>query len=169
MIYGELKEVLARHGIVDTYCGSEVGHGWISIIDDMLERMIARGWNKDLSQIKSKFCQLRVYYGCTPDMADDLKKIVEEAEGFCNISCEECGKLHNLVTPRSGRAECTDCKKTWKEREEKRWEEIRREWQQKTKSEPEHETCLDCDRYILLHRNEVWHCVCKDAESCKVR
>lgn len=119
-VYGRVSKLFEKYGIEDTLCGSEVGPGWISIIDDMLERMIARGWNKDLSQIKSKFCQLRVYYNCAPDMAEDLKKIVAEAESFCNISCEECGKLHNLVTPRSGRAECADCKKTWRERARKK-------------------------------------------------
>lgn len=110
MVYGRLKELFVKHEIDDTLCGSEVGPGWISIIDDMLDRMIARGWNKDLSQIKSKFCQLRVYYNSTPDMADDLKKIVDEAESLCNIACENCGKLHYLITPMSGRAECQNCR-----------------------------------------------------------
>jgi hypothetical protein len=53
MTYGKLKELFVKYEIDEPECWSNVGNGWISIIDDMLFKMISKGCR--LSQSSANF------------------------------------------------------------------------------------------------------------------
>ena len=112
MIYSnKLKVLFAKYGIEDTDCGNYIGDGWIPIVDRMFDRMIAAGWDKQLRQIKSKFCELTVYITALANASPAIDKIIKEAEDVAHRSCEDCGQLHGLVTPMIGQALCRVCRK----------------------------------------------------------
>ncbi len=102
-----VDEFLTSRGIEPVPCGFYVGAGWQQVVEDALDRMIAVGWNKELDQVKSKFCSLRIYIG---KASDDVFAIIDETTALCDTMCEECGKPHELIVPRSGTALCETCK-----------------------------------------------------------
>lgn len=59
----EGKNVLERLGIDNPRCGFGIAMGWMPTVERALEKMIAAGWDKDLHQVKQKFCGLRIYIG----------------------------------------------------------------------------------------------------------
>ena len=81
--------LLAKHGIDWPRAGFYIRNGWILLLDDLITKLIALGWQKQLGQAKEKFGGLRFY-------ADGLNELMEqvidtaEAQSF-NI-CEQCGR-----------------------------------------------------------------------------
>lgn len=86
--------------------------GWGEAIDSALFVMKNLGYDLSfIRQIKSKFCQLVVYYNKPedPQLDKEIEEIVKAAQEFCNKSCERCGEPHGLKTPLSGAALCKAC------------------------------------------------------------
>lgn len=114
----EITAWLNERGIEYPRCGFDISPGWMPIVKQALEEMIEAGWDKQLSQAKQKFCQLRIYYDSTgwdpehPAHATylKLKEIVKKAEALCDIACEACGEPHGMQVPASGSALCPVCR-----------------------------------------------------------
>ena len=78
----------------------DVGKGWAEILANAF-RQIAEAFDKaganfsefSVGQIKEKFGGLRIYCGALgADIADQVYKIIDEAEGESERTCEWCGK-----------------------------------------------------------------------------
>lgn len=72
------------------YTGNDgmVGPGWVPILDELAEKLVALGWDRQVDQIKEKFGTLRFYTGVlTPEM----DKLITEAETKSGETCEFCG------------------------------------------------------------------------------
>lgn len=102
----EMERLLEELGIHHPRCGAYVGAGWFPIVERALRAMVDAGWDRELHQIKQKFCGLRIYVGAT---SDEVDAIIDEADRLCSAACEECGEPHGLETPRYGIALCRDC------------------------------------------------------------
>lgn len=65
-----------------------VGEGWLHLIKDMIEELIALGWDKRLAQSKEKFGGLRFYLDTYPEGAGE---VISKYEGMSYSTCEICG------------------------------------------------------------------------------
>lgn len=85
---------------------ARVGLGWGSLLDDLVSKLEALGWDGDVHQVKEKFGGLRFYVGgVTPEM----DAAIEEAEARSFLVCEDCGEPGY---PRAGgwtRTLCDSC------------------------------------------------------------
>lgn len=77
-----------------------VGEGWLHLIKDMIEELIALGWDKRLQQSKEKFGGLRFYIETYPEGATE---VISKYEKLSYETCEECGadgspiKINNWI------------------------------------------------------------------------
>lgn len=99
---------LSSLGIEYPECGFNIGDGWYPIVLDALKEMVEAGWDKNLHQVKQKFCRLVIYIG---DTNDEIKEIINNAVKLCDSVCEDCGNPHGLEVPRNGTALCDKCEK----------------------------------------------------------
>lgn len=109
----EMKRILDKYGIEYPACGADVGLGWTPIVEEALEEMVEAGWDKQLDQIKQKFCELRIYASrCNKngEIVDAVSKAINVAAKKASIACEDCGAPHGLEVPRSGSALCPACR-----------------------------------------------------------
>ena len=137
----ELTAFLKELGVNYPQCGYHVGEGWKPHVEVALRKVakIAKeaGLEWNLSQVKQKFCQLRIYYhvetpGVTRENHDSLtnpwiweenhplhhvyqeiEAAVSEAEYACDQTCEQCP---NPAKPgaASGSKLCEACNAAWK-------------------------------------------------------
>lgn len=101
------RAFLAEHGIAYPRCGYHIGAGWAPVVEATLTALIKTGWDKDLHQVKQKFCGLRIYTG---PLTDEQQALIRVAENACAAMCEQCGALHGLEIPRVGTALCAACR-----------------------------------------------------------
>lgn len=97
---------LSRLGIETPACGFFVGDGWLPIVVSALEEMIALGWDKQLHQVKEKFCGLRIYIGAS---SPEVHEVIRRAESKSFETCEQCGGLRVRVGQKTGAAFCAAC------------------------------------------------------------
>lgn len=76
-----------RAPIKDAYYFS-VGEGWYEIIKNLIDELIADGWNKQICQVKEKFGGLRFY---TNGGGENHYEIIAKHERLSYETCEECG------------------------------------------------------------------------------
>jgi hypothetical protein len=71
------------------------GTGWNQLIKDLIEDLIALGWDRHVIQVKEKFGGLRFYidYG-----SDEMYNRISKAENDSYTICEETGKTGELRT-----------------------------------------------------------------------
>lgn len=81
-----------RPPIKDRYFFS-VGDGWIPHIQELIEKCIELGWDKEICQVKEKFGGLRFY---TNIASEDVFDLISEYESKSYHMCEECGKKGEL-------------------------------------------------------------------------
>ena len=81
-----LEEVYKKHGVRPA---GDVGEGWVPLVDRLITKLIALGWDKDLHQVKEKFGGLRFYIGYAKQQIFDA---IDEAEAESFRTCEWCGK-----------------------------------------------------------------------------
>jgi len=67
-----------------------VGEGWLVLLKDLMDELIALGWNRQIRQIKEKFGGLRFYIYSFSDEADDA---IIKYEKMSYEICEECGEV----------------------------------------------------------------------------
>jgi hypothetical protein len=68
--------------------GYTVGLGWLPLIERLIVRLIALGWNREVAQIKPKFGGLRFYVGVATDA---MHEAIQEAEEESLRTCDACG------------------------------------------------------------------------------
>lgn len=69
------------------------GDGWLQIIADLIEELLAAGWDKQIKQIKEKFGGLRFYIGSG---SEEIWDIIGKYERLSYETCEECGEQGEL-------------------------------------------------------------------------
>jgi hypothetical protein len=75
-----------RPPIIKNIC--ECNDGWLEMIKNCIDELIAAGWNKEICQIKEKFGGLRFY---TNVMTKECYDIVSKYEKLSYTICEVCG------------------------------------------------------------------------------
>lgn len=65
-----------------------VGEGWLHLIKDMVDELIALGWDKRLLQSKEKFGGLRFYLETYPEGATE---VISKYSALFYETCEVCG------------------------------------------------------------------------------
>lgn len=71
----------------------EIGPGWYKLVKDLIEELIAAGWDKQVCQVKEKFGSLRFYINSA---SDECFKIISKYEELSTKTCEECGEPGQL-------------------------------------------------------------------------
>ena len=77
-----------KGSIVDSYYFG-VGEGWYPIIKDLINELIALGWDKRPTQVKEKFGGLRFYLETYPEGAQE---VITKYEKLSYETCEKCGE-----------------------------------------------------------------------------
>lgn len=75
--------------------GIECGPGWYPLIEDALQALVKTGLQIEITQIKEKFGQLRLYYDLAAHQDSDVEKvqqIIRAAERKSVVTCEVCGE-----------------------------------------------------------------------------
>lgn len=67
----------------------EVNDGWYPLLKELIEKLIEKGWDRQLCQVKEKFGGLRFYINSASDECHDL---ISEYENLSYETCEVCGK-----------------------------------------------------------------------------
>lgn len=106
-----LDDVLSEFKIGYVPCGAECGEGWVPLVRELFQDLIAMGWDRDLHQVKEKFGLLRVYIGAAPD---EIHARIAEAEKKSAKVCEECGLSGGKII-KGGYilTLCSECGKKW--------------------------------------------------------
>jgi hypothetical protein len=66
-----------------------VNNGWFQLIKELIEDLIALGWDKQICQVKEKFGGLRFYINAGSDAVFDR---ISKAERDSYDICEDCGE-----------------------------------------------------------------------------
>jgi len=78
--------IVSRH-----FCS--VGDGWLQLLHDCIEELLAMGWDKHILQIKEKFGGLRFYIGSG---TEGIYEIINKYEHLSYETCEVCGEKGKL-------------------------------------------------------------------------
>lgn len=70
-----------------------VGDGWLQLLHDLIEELIAAGWDKQIKQVKEKFGGLRFYIG---GGSQEIHDIISKYEALSYHVCEVCGEQGEL-------------------------------------------------------------------------
>lgn len=82
------EKLLARYGVAEPSSGADVRDGWLPLVEALLEKLIALGWDRECLQVKEKYGGLRFYVGAG---SDEVHAAIEEAEEASLRACEACG------------------------------------------------------------------------------
>jgi len=66
-----------------------VNDGWLQLLKDMIEELVANGWDKQICDVKEKFGGLRFYTNAVNSKCQD---IVSKYESLSFKTCETCGE-----------------------------------------------------------------------------
>jgi len=67
----------------------QIGQGWNLLVKNLIEDLIALGWDKQICQVKEKFGGLRLYINAGSDAVFDR---ISKAERDSYDICEVCGE-----------------------------------------------------------------------------
>lgn len=67
--------------------------GWLPLIQELIEKLIAAGWNKEICCIKEKFGALRFYIN---EGNEEIFKLIGEYETKSSRMCDICGEPGDL-------------------------------------------------------------------------
>lgn len=70
-----------------------VDNGWYPLIKELIEDLIAMGWDKQTCQVKEKFGGLRFYINAG---SDEIFNRISKAERDSYEICEKCGEKGEL-------------------------------------------------------------------------
>jgi hypothetical protein len=104
----QFVDLMVKHGVkYDTFMGY-VGEGWLPLIDELMTKIIALGWDKDLHQVKEKYAGLRFYIGSA---TEEIHDIISEYERKSLKTCEQCGEPGKVVGTGWLLTLCEECDK----------------------------------------------------------
>jgi hypothetical protein len=81
------KEFARQRGIVDTLDISDLPAGWIPLVQQLCDRLIAVSWDRRLAQVR-EFGTLRVYLAASNET---LNALVADCENASRDVCLVCG------------------------------------------------------------------------------
>lgn len=119
--------------------GVECGDGWKHLYQPIIEYVVEYNLKQDndedkieIHQIKEKFGGLRVYLS---RYTEELRKMIDDAEEKSFNTCEICGKhIKKPITENHWiYAECVECHRKFKERQEKAREAFENKVRKKNK------------------------------------
>jgi hypothetical protein len=65
-----------------------VDEGWYDLIKNLIDELIALGWDKQVAQVKEKFGMLRFYLDTYPEGSAE---VITKYEKLSGTICERCG------------------------------------------------------------------------------
>lgn len=80
---------------ITSYGFFECNRGWYPLIKELIEDLIAMGWDKQICQVKEKFGGLRFYINSG---SDEIHARISKAENDSYEICERTGKPGKLRT-----------------------------------------------------------------------
>jgi hypothetical protein len=102
----EITDYAGRQWPLEDVCAC-VGPGWHGILERLIPKLEAMGWDGALHQVKEKFGGLRFYIGCG---SLEMFAAIDDAELESFKTCEDCGKPGELRRNRSWwRTLCGKC------------------------------------------------------------
>lgn len=84
-----LEELLTKYDVPHPEGGSWLPLGWGAIVDNLIEDLIALGWDKGLLQVKEKFGGLRFYI---TQSDTELHERIRKAMDASRQTCTTCGE-----------------------------------------------------------------------------
>lgn len=103
-----IEEVLKKHGVAQPPCGASVGEGWVPLVDNLIQELIALGWDRHCEQIKEKFGGLRFYIG---QGSEEVRNAIHRAEAMSYKICELCSAPGQVGGKGWLTTLCTTCRK----------------------------------------------------------
>lgn len=100
-----VERILEKYGIGPTPCWSNCPVGWEPLVEDLIQNLVAIGWDKKLGQVKDKFGGLRFYVD--GELTKQMRDMIDEAEAASFNICQDCG-----ASPARGvswRTKCAAC------------------------------------------------------------
>lgn len=88
--------------------GFSVGDGWLPHVVEALQKIAALGVSWKLEQVKSKFCQLKIYVESDESADERIHEIIEDVANKVDTMCENCG-AEVKGGPMSGTKLCKHC------------------------------------------------------------
>lgn len=79
----------------------ELHEGWYELLKNLIDELIAAGWDKKVSQVKEKLGGLRFYIPSGKAVGDEwveiktpqnIRDIIRKYENLSYYTCEKCGK-----------------------------------------------------------------------------
>ena len=86
-----LMNVFSRYGFEYPRSGIRIQEGWMFIFEELLYTLQHNRYEVRFDQVKQKFGELRIYYGCPTLIQSLVRKQIEQAIQRCFITCENCG------------------------------------------------------------------------------
>lgn len=86
-LHDTLDHLLAKYELPPPVCHSWLPEGWGAVVDNLIEDLIALGWDRCIYQVKEKFGGLCFYVG---DASDEMLARIHAAEKASLQTCMTC-------------------------------------------------------------------------------
>jgi len=96
--------------------GIECDHGWLELIAELIQALVATGWTREILQIKEKYGGLCFYANGLPENGHE---IIERFENRSYEICERCGSTDKVKLREDNwiKTLCDQCAVPWLERQ----------------------------------------------------
>ena len=91
-LHDALDALMAKYELEDPICHSWLPDGWGAIVDNLIEDLIALGWDRNIHQVKEKFGGLCFYVGEASNEMLDRIRVAERASLQTCMTCGAPGK-----------------------------------------------------------------------------
>jgi hypothetical protein len=88
-LHDTLDHLLAKYELPPPVCHSWLPEGWGAVVDNLIEDLIALGWDRCIYQVKEKFGGLCFYVG---DASDEMLARIHAAEKASLQTCMTCSE-----------------------------------------------------------------------------
>lgn len=96
--------------------GCGIGKGWLSIVEELNQRLAKIDPGYEIHQIKEKFGALRYYAmpsrSLFNEVREEFRVLVHEAEAKSAVTCEICSEPGTITGPRWLKCRCEDHHRT---------------------------------------------------------
>jgi len=100
----------SEHEPIKTRRYFDIDDGWLPLVKELISKLIALGWDKQLSQVKEKWGGLRFYINSG---SDEVHALILEYENKSGHICEMCGEPGKTGKTNTGwiKTLCSNCEK----------------------------------------------------------